>query len=63
MSGDFYLNNKWLDIKKIIANSGQVQETSLPYFEAKLVSLTDKEAVLMVPAFINYSIMKMFFTQ
>ena len=53
---DFYLNDKWSEIKKSIANSGQVPETVLPYFDAKLISLNDVDAVLAVPAFINYSV-------
>ena len=54
---DFYLNDKWNETMNYVANSGQVPETVLPYFDSKLVSLNDNEAVVVVPKFINYSIM------
>lgn len=54
---DFYLNDKWSHTLKNIANSGQVSESILPYFDSKLVSLDDDHALVTVPAFINYSIM------
>lgn len=54
---DFYLNDKWSETLKNIANSGQVSESVLPYFDSRLVSLNDDVALVTVPAFINYSIM------
>ena len=54
---DFYLNDKWSETLKNIANSGQVSESILPYFDSRLVSLNDDVALVTVPAFINYSIM------
>ena len=54
---DFYLNDKWSATLKNIANSGQIAESVLPYFDSKLVSLDDDEAVVTVPAFINFAIM------
>ena len=54
---DFYLNDKWSLTLKNIANSGQIPENVLPYFDSKLVSLSDDEAVVVVPSFINYTIM------
>ena len=54
---EFYLNDIWSKIMKSVANSGKVPETVLPYYESKLTSLTDTNAVVVVPAFINYSIM------
>ena len=54
---DFYLNDKWSMTLKNIANSGQIAESVLPYFDSKLVSLDEDEAVVTVPAFINYAIM------
>ena len=54
---DFYLNDKWSQTLKYIADSGQIAESVLPYFDSKLVSLSDTEAVVTVPAFINYAIM------
>ena len=54
---DFYLHDKWSQTCKYIADSGQIAESVLPYFDSKLVSLNDSEAVVTVPAFINYAIM------
>ena len=54
---DFYLHDKWSQTCKYIADSGQIAERVLPYFDSKLVSLNDSEAVVTVPAFINYAIM------
>lgn len=54
---DFYLNDKWKNTLKNIANSGLIPENVLPYFESKLVSLDDNEATIVVPSFINYTIM------
>ncbi|MBQ2659264.1 MAG: chromosomal replication initiator protein DnaA [Erysipelotrichaceae bacterium] len=54
---DFYLNDKWSQTLKIIAKSGQIPESVLPYFDSKLISLSDSEAVVSVPNFINYAIM------
>ena len=54
---DFYLNDKWTLTLTNIANSGQIPENVLPYFESKLVSLDDNEATVVVPSFINYTIM------
>ena len=54
---DFYLHDKWSQTCKFIADSGQIAESVLPYFDSKLVSLNDSEAVVTVPAFINYAIM------
>ncbi len=54
---DFYLHDKWSQTRKYIADSGQIAESVLPYFDSKLVSLNDSEAVVTVPAFINYAIM------
>ena len=54
---DFYFNDKWSATLKNIANSGQIAESVLPYFDSKLVSLDDDEAVVTVPAFINFAIM------
>ncbi len=54
---DFYLNDKWSETLKYIADSGQVVESVLPYFDSHLESLSDSEAVVSVPAFINYAIM------
>ena len=54
---DFYLNDIWSKTIKNLANSNQIPESVLPYFESKLVSLDNDEATIVVPAFINYSIM------
>ena len=54
---DFYLNDIWSRTIKNIANSNQIPESILPYFESKLVSLDNDEATVVVPVFINYSIM------
>ena len=54
---EYYLNDKWSMTLKNIANSGQIPENVLPYFDSKLVSLNDNEAVVVVPSFINYTIM------
>ena len=54
---DFYLNDKWTQTLNNIANSGLIPENVLPYFESKLVSLDDNEATIVVPSFINYTIM------
>ena len=54
---DFYLNDKWSQTLKYIADSGQIAESVLPYFDSKLVSLNENSAVVTVPAFINYAIM------
>ena len=54
---DFYLNDKWTQTINKIAESGQIAESVLPYFSSKLVSLSDTEAVVTVPAFINFAIM------
>ena len=53
----FYLNSIWSQTNDNIANSGQVPETVLPYFDSKLVSISDSEAVVVVPQFINFCIM------
>ncbi len=54
---DFYLSEKWSQTLKHIADSNQIAESVLPYFDSKLVSLDDKEAVITVPAFINFAVM------
>ena len=54
---DFYLNDLWSKTMKNIVGTGQVPETILPYYDSKLVSIGDDEAVVTVPSFINYSIM------
>ena len=54
---DFYLNDKWSNTLKNIASSGQIPENVLPYFDSKLVSLDENEALVVVPSFINYTIM------
>ena len=54
---DFYLNDLWSRTMKNIVGTGQVPETILPYYDSKLVSIGDDEAVVTVPSFINYSIM------
>ena len=54
---DFYLNDLWSRTMKNIVSTGQVPETILPYYDSKLVSISDEEAVVTVPSFINYSIM------
>ena len=54
---DFYLHDKWSQTLKNIADSGQIAESVLPYFDSKLVSLNDNEAIVTVPAFINFAIM------
>ena len=54
---DFYLNDKWSQTLKNIADSGQIAESVLPYFDSKLESLNDSEALISVPAFINFAIM------
>lgn len=54
---DFFLNNTWSQTLKNIADSGQIAESVLPYFDSKLVSLDDDVALVTVPAFINFSIM------
>ena len=54
---DFYLNDKWSQTLKYIADSGQIAESVLPYFDSKLVSLDEDNAIITVPAFINYAIM------
>lgn len=54
---DFYLNDKWSQTLKNIADSSQIAESVLPYFDSKLVSLNDNEAIVTVPAFINFAIM------
>ncbi|MCR4854709.1 MAG: chromosomal replication initiator protein DnaA [Erysipelotrichaceae bacterium] len=54
---DFYLNDKWSQTLTYIAESGQIAESVQPYFDSKLISLDDKEALVTVPAFINYAIM------
>ena len=53
---EFYLNDKWSQVQKCIVESGQIPETVMPYFEAKLVSLTDTEAILACPSFINMTV-------
>ncbi len=54
---DFYLNDKWSQTLKNIAASGQIEESVLPYFESKLVSLDGDVALVTVPTFINYTLM------
>ncbi len=54
---DFYLNDKWSQTLKYIADSNQIADSVLPYFDSKLVSLTDNSAIVTVPAFINFAIM------
>ena len=54
---DYYLNDMWSQTLKYIADSGQIAESVLPYFDSKLASLNDSEAVVTVPAFINFAIM------
>ena len=54
---DYYLNEKWSEIMKIIADSGKVPESVLTYYQSKLISLSNDEALISVPTFINYTIM------
>lgn len=54
---DFYLNDKWSMTLKNIAESKQIPANVLPYFDSKLVSLSDDEAVVAVQSFINLTIM------
>ncbi|MDO4198041.1 MAG: chromosomal replication initiator protein DnaA [Erysipelotrichaceae bacterium] len=57
---DIYLNDVWKNTFQKIVESGQVPEASLPYFEAKLLSLDDNVAEIEVPLFMNYSIMSQY---
>ena len=54
---DFFYNDIWKKTLDKIKESGQIAENVMPYFSSKLVSLSDDEAEVSVPAFINYSIM------
>ena len=54
---DFYLNDLWSKTRKKIVESGQVPEAILPYYDSKLVSIADDEAIVTVPQFINYTLM------
>ena len=54
---DFYLNDLWSKTRKKIVESGQVPEAILPYYDSKLVSIEDDEAIVTVPQFINYTLM------
>ena len=57
---DYYLNDKWLMTLKAISDSRQVPETIMPYFDSKLVSLDDGQATIVVPTFLNYSMMSQY---
>lgn len=54
---DFLYNDVWKKTLDKIKESGQIPENVLPYFSSKLVSMSDEEAQVSVPAFVNYSIM------
>ena len=54
---DFYYSDIWKKTLDKIKESGQITENVMPYFSSKLVSLSDDQAEVSVPAFINYSIM------
>ena len=54
---DFYLNDIWTQTRKNIAGTKIIPESVLTYFDSKLVSLSDEEALVVVPQFINYSLM------
>ena len=54
---DYLYNDIWKKTLDKISESGQVTESVMPYFSSKLVNLSDDEAQVSVPAFVNYSIM------
>lgn len=54
---DLYLNSIWKETIKKVQASGKISETVIPYFDSKLTSLDNNTASVLVPAFINLSIM------
>ena len=54
---EFYYNDIWKKTLDKIKESGQIAENVMPYFSSKLIKITDEQADVTVPAFINYSIM------
>ena len=54
---DYYYNDVWNKTIDKIQQSGQIDQTALPYFKSKLVKIDENEAIVTVSAFVNYSIM------
>ena len=54
---DYYYNDIWQKTLDKIRESNQVPETVMTYFKSELVSLSDQEAKIKAPAFVNLSIM------
>ena len=56
-TSEYYFNDIWSKTLEKIKESDQLSEDEMIYFTSKLIKLTETEALISVPAFINYSIM------
>ena len=54
---DFIYNDIWNRTIDKIKESKQISDEVMPYFDSKLVELGDTEAKVVVPTFLNFSIM------
>ena len=54
---DFFYNDIWNKTLDKIKGFEQITEDVMPYFVSKLVDINENEAIVSVPAFVNYSIM------
>lgn len=54
---DLFLNDVWKRTINLIVSSGKVSDEEMQYFNSKLVSINESEAIISVRDFINYSIM------
>lgn len=60
---DYFLSETWNNALTRIKESGQVQEEVFFYFnDSRLYSVNDKDAIVVVPGFINFSVLSQFKT-
>ena len=54
---EFYLKDIWSRTMSKVLESNKISESDMPFFDSKLYKLDDNGAMLVVPNFINFSIM------
>ena len=57
LENEVYLNNLWEQTLNLVVESNQVEKSSLPYFESKLINFDNEVAVVKATNFVNYTIM------
>lgn len=54
---EFLLNDTWSKVLDKVFESGRVNEEEIPYFSSRLYKISNTEATVTVPTFVNFSIM------